>query len=203
MMNNEQRNDVEANNAIEALKKIATGTFCVMFNYISSRTVFDYRLHYVLVLYVSAILIFLAWLHEMVYDTNLYEHLTNICWNMINYSGNLMSNLSLSNDLNFESMSCFAEAKLVKSSERRMLLLLLVCCTLRLPILKTFWRYIILAYEIFGKDEFYVTLWECARLLFSKCVEDEFSRYAQAYTPTVVDEHNPLCISSLARLSSR
>ena len=156
---------------------------------------FDYhRLRYVFI-YALAILIFLAWLHEMVYDTNLYEHLTNVCWNMINYSGNLMLNLSLSNDLNSESMSCFAEAKLVESSEHGMLLLLMVCCTLRLSILKTLWRYIILAYEIFGKDEFYVTLWEYTRLHFSKFVEDEFSRYAQATTPTVVDKYNPLCIS--------
>ena len=198
-------NVLEANaNAIKIIKEVIARSFNVMINYSSRQGVVDRRFQFMFVLPIlMSILLpipfFLIWSYELVNDTNLYEHLANACWNVMNYNGNSVLNHSPSDvksqyDLQFNVL-CFAESKLVSSSERRMFLLLLLSGMVHSSIRRALWKYITLVFKWFIKDEFWRTLWGYIASYFKKSNEDELSRGVQATSPTVIDEQNPVCVT--------
>ena len=207
MMNNEQMDNIlETNtiesNAIKTIKELIAWSVCVMTNYtsISRRGVFDCRTCVIFILPIAIALYFVAWSYEVVYDTNLYEHLANACWHAMNYNGNTLSNLSQwdinsLNDLQL-TVLCFAESKLVESSERRMFLLLLLSCTLHLSVRRALWKHTTLVFKKFIKDEFWGTLWGYTASYFKKSDGGKLSRSVQATSPSVIDEQNPVCVTN-------
>ena len=199
MMNNEQLEIQETN----VIKKMIVWSFYMIYNYNHRhrQVVFGYRLHFIFLLSVLVTLYFLpVWLYEVVYNISLYEHLINMtaCWDAMDYnvtfmSDQLHSDIKLRGDLKWNFL-CFAESKLLESSEHKMFLLLLCCCTLQSSIREALWKYIILNFKKFNEKEFNGALWEYAMSYFKNFGEDEIYRNIQATSPTVVDKFNPLCI---------
>ena len=194
MMKNEQMDNIleDNGNTIKAIKEIIAWRFCVMTNFVSRQGVVDrHRSQFVAIL----IPCFLVWLYEVVFDINLYEHLANACWNEMNYIGNSILNQSPS-DVKSEQLNilCFAESKLVESSERRMFLVLLLSGALHSSVRRALWKYVTLLFKWFIKDEFWGMLWSYITSYFKKFNEDDLSRGVQATSPTVIDGLNPVCV---------
>ena len=84
---------------------------------------FIYRIDFLLLLLsltLFELCLLFIWLNQLIYNVNFSECFMNVSWwNVVNYNLTYVSN---SLDL-----PCFAESKLVESSERNMLLLLLFC----------------------------------------------------------------------------
>ena len=166
------------------------------------RVVYGYRLHFIFLLSVMITVCFLPmWLYEVVYIISLYEHLVNMtaCWDGMDYNFTPMSyqlhsdHLVLRTNLNWHFL-CFAESKLLESSEYKMFLLLLCCCTLQSSTREALWKYIIIImmnFKKFNEKEFYGAL---RKYIVSYFWEGELNRNIQATSPTVVDKVNPLCI---------
>lgn len=197
-MDHGQMNNI---NVIERIKKMVVKSFDMIRNYDHRhrRIVYGYRLHFIFVLSVVVTMYFLPiWLYEVVYIKSLYDRLVNMtaCWDAMDY--NLTYQLRSDHPVLYTNLDwhflCFAESKLLESSEHKMFLLLLCCCTLQSSIREAMWKYIfiiMLNFKKFNEKEFHGVLWEYIRSYFR---EDEFYRNRQATSQTVFDKFNLLCI---------